>query len=66
MSGFDWPGLMRAGLGGLRLSPAQFWALSPAELLVMLGTDAGRAPLTRQRLAELAKRFPDISDEAEG
>ena len=27
--GFDWPGLMQAGLKGLRLTPDQFWRLTP-------------------------------------
>lgn len=56
----DWPGLLRAGLRDLRLTPAQFWALTPAELLIMLGRDAQQAPLDRAGLAELARRFPDI------
>jgi len=59
MSAFDWPGLLRVGLCGLRLSPERFWSLSPAELLLMLGVDAASAPLTRQRLGELAREFPD-------
>lgn len=56
----DWPGLMRAGLIGLRLKPHEFWALTPAELLMMLGLDGGEAPMARARLDELAARFPDI------
>lgn len=28
MSGLDWPGLMRAGLGRLGLTPKEFWALT--------------------------------------
>ncbi len=59
MSGFDWPALMRAGLHELRLEPARFWALTPVELLIMLGIEAGSAPVTRARLEELAARFPD-------
>jgi uncharacterized phage protein (TIGR02216 family) len=55
----DWPGLMRAGLQGLRLSPAEFWGLTPAELLMMLGVDPGQPPMGRARLADLAARFPD-------
>ncbi len=39
MSGFDWPGLMRAGIGALGLRPDQFWRLTPAELV----HDAGRS-----------------------
>jgi uncharacterized phage protein (TIGR02216 family) len=59
VSGLDWPGLMRAGLRGLGLTPEQFWRLTPVELLVMLGIEAGPAPFTRARLEELARAFPD-------
>lgn len=59
MKGFDWPLLMRAGLRGLGLRPAEFWALTPAELVVMLGGGDGAAPLSRSRLEELARAFPD-------
>ncbi|WP_083195104.1 rcc01693 family protein [Pararhodobacter sp. CCB-MM2] len=56
----DWPGLMRAGLHGLGLRPAEFWALTPAELMIMLGRDgAARPGLTRARLDALMGRFPD-------
>lgn len=57
--GLDWAGLMRAGMRGLRLRPDQFWALTPAELALMLGVEAGPPAMTRDRLAELAARFPD-------
>lgn len=57
--GFDWPGLMRAGLQGLGLTPAQFWALTPAELLTMLGEGPGAAPMGRAGLEALSARFPD-------
>ena len=56
---FDWPGLMRAGMLGLRLRPDQFWALTPAELLLMLGLDGARPPMARARLEELAAAYPD-------
>lgn len=60
MSGFDWPGLMRLGLRGLGLTPAEFWALTPAELRLMLGQEGGGAqPLSRARLMELTAAFPD-------
>ncbi|SMX42040.1 rcc01693 family protein [Actibacterium lipolyticum] len=62
MARFDWPGLMRAGLLGLRLRPAEFWALTPAELLLMLGQGSGPAPLSRARLDELARAFPDKTE----
>ncbi|KAA9009038.1 rcc01693 family protein [Histidinibacterium aquaticum] len=60
MSGLDWPGLMRAGLHRLGLRPAEFWALTPAELVMMLGLDPGReAVMGRARLEELTRQFPD-------
>ncbi|WP_460273367.1 rcc01693 family protein [Celeribacter sp. ULVN23_4] len=57
--GFEWPALMRLGIKGLGLKPAEFWALTPAELLLMLGAGSGTAPMGRARLEELAKAFPD-------
>ncbi|WP_120500963.1 rcc01693 family protein [Roseovarius sp. EL26] len=59
MAGFDWPVLMQAGLRGLRLSPAEFWALTPAELQLMLGAGDGAAPLRRAGLDALLQRYPD-------
>lgn len=55
----DWAGLLRRGLIELRLKPAEFWALTPVELMVMLGVEQAEAPLTRARLAEMAAAFPD-------
>lgn len=63
MTGFAWGKLMRAGIRGLRLTPQQFWALTPAELALLLGQDAGDTPLTRDRLEALARAFPDRTDE---
>ena len=63
MSGIDWPGLIRAGLHGLGLEPTVFWRLTPAELRIMLGAEAGAPPLTRARLAELVAAYPDIGRE---
>ena len=57
--GIDWAGLMRAGLGTLGLAPDAFWRLTPVELRIMLGVDAAASPLTRARLDELARAFPD-------
>ncbi|AXC50154.1 phage tail assembly chaperone [Paracoccus suum] len=65
--GLDWPGLMRAGIQGLGLKPREFWALTPAELALMLGLDltgGGGGPMNRVRLAELAARFPDAPEGA--
>lgn len=57
--GFDWPGLMRLGLGKLGLRPDQFWALTPIELAVMAGLEGQPATCLRSRLEELARAFPD-------
>ena len=57
--GFDWPALMRAGLQGLRLRPDDFWALTPAELMLMLGEPAGGVPMGREGLQSLMASFPD-------
>ena len=62
--GLDWPGLMKVGmgparLGGLGLTPAAFWAPTPAELALMLGIEGGGGAMTRDRLAELVARYPD-------
>lgn len=55
----DWPGLLRAGLAELRLLPRDFWALTPAELRLMLGRSLTAPPITRTRLEELAALYPD-------
>ena len=59
MTGFDWPVLMRAGMRGLGLRPNDFWALTPAELRLLLGEDSGAKPMGRARLSELMSAFPD-------
>jgi uncharacterized phage protein (TIGR02216 family) len=59
MTGFDWPKLMQAGLCGLRLHPKDFWELTPAELMLMLGSEGGSMPLSRSRLDELLDAYPD-------
>lgn len=59
MVGLDWPGLMQAGLQVLRLTPADFWRLTPIELKLMLGAE-GRGPgMTRGQLEALTAAFPD-------
>lgn len=64
MSGrFDWPALMRAGMQGLGLKPAEFWALTPMELRLMLGERQGVAPMARAGLEALVRAFPDSQGE---
>lgn len=50
---------MRVGLHDLRLRPADFWSLTPAELRVMLGASAQNAPLLRDGLEALMALYPD-------
>lgn len=57
--GFDWPALMRAGLHGLGLKPDEFWALTPAELQLMLGSNPAHAPMLSDGLAALMAAYPD-------
>lgn len=58
----DWAALMRAGLQGLGLSPDVFWALTPAELRVMLGADDATRPMLGEGLAALMAAWPDETD----
>lgn len=53
--------MMRAGLAGLRLRPDQFWALTPAELALMLGLGPQVPRMSRGRLAELEQAYPDAA-----
>lgn len=58
MSRFAWADLLRAGCA-LGMMPRDVWALTPAELAFLLGKEGSAAPLSRQRLEELAAAFPD-------
>lgn len=51
---------MAAGLGLLRLSPADFWAMTPRELAAATGHRAEPGAPDRAALAALIKRFPDM------
>jgi uncharacterized phage protein (TIGR02216 family) len=66
MTRLDWPGLMRAGIGGLGLRPAEFWSLTPAELALLLGIEAKGGAMGRHGLEALMERFPDASTEGDG
>lgn len=58
----DWPGLMRLGLGVLRLDPDVFWSMTPAEFRYAL-EGAGVVPegggMARSTLDTLMAAFPD-------
>lgn len=57
----DWAGLMRVGLGVLRLPPDAFWAMTPREFAAAVTAfDGPRAsPMTRAALEALRARYPD-------
>lgn len=63
VTGLDWPALMRAGLRGLRLTPEQFWSLTPHELGILLGLEDNPMAMNRDQLSALMARFPDMNDE---
>jgi uncharacterized phage protein (TIGR02216 family) len=54
---------MAAGLGLLRLRPADFWSMTPRELEAalrgLLGPAHANDPLRRAALAQLMTRYPD-------
>ena len=59
---------MHAGFAGLKLSPRQFWSLTPRELQAALQPPHGAtatAPV-RSELAALLKRFPDGQEASDG
>ncbi|MEM1307266.1 MAG: phage tail assembly chaperone [Pseudomonadota bacterium] len=59
---------MQLGLGVLRLSPRDFWAMTPRELTAAAGlsqpTSAGR--LGRSDLARLMQAYPDATSKHAG
>ncbi len=69
MSAVDWAGLMRMGLGELRLTPEAFWSMTPRELDAAAAPWRRRAPrpMSRDALEALRARFPDAGgDEKQG
>ena len=60
MKPFPWAQAIGFGLGILRLSPEQFWRMTPRELSFAIEAVRGRsAPLDRGSFGDLMKRFPD-------
>jgi uncharacterized phage protein (TIGR02216 family) len=57
---FPWKQAIGVGLGVLRLSPEQFWRMTPRELAYAIEAVTGRAaPLPRGTMMELMMRYPD-------
>ncbi|MBX3575850.1 MAG: phage tail assembly chaperone [Rhizobiaceae bacterium] len=51
---------MRVGLGVLKLSPDQFWAMTPREFAAAAGAFAqGAGPPGRSDLERMMQMFPD-------
>jgi uncharacterized phage protein (TIGR02216 family) len=60
MQPFPWKQAIGFGLGVLRLSPEQFWRMTPRELAYAIEAVRGRiAPLDRAGLQQLMTRYPD-------
>ena len=62
MKPFPWAEAMRFGFGVLRLSPTEFWGLTPRELAAAFEAASGnRRPQApdRSELAALMAAFPD-------
>jgi uncharacterized phage protein (TIGR02216 family) len=60
MQPFPWKQAIGFGLGVLRLSPQQFWSMTPRELACAIEAVTGRgAPIERNMLEELMQRYPD-------
>jgi uncharacterized phage protein (TIGR02216 family) len=60
---FPWPQALAVGLGVLRLSPEQFWKMTPRELAAALrGLYGGTTPLDHATFDALRARFPDRTE----
>lgn len=60
MTPFPWKQAIGFGLGVLKLSPAQFWRMTPRELAYAIEAVRGSsAPMNRATMTELMKRYPD-------
>ena len=57
--------MMRAGMLGMRLSPHDFWLLTPAELRLILGHDAGQSAMGRAGLDALMQAYPDKTGDSD-
>jgi len=64
---FPWEETMRIGLGVLRLSPDDFWSMTPREFAAAAGTLATRGrPPARADLDRMMQAFPDRTETRHG
>jgi uncharacterized phage protein (TIGR02216 family) len=57
---FPWKAAIGFGLGVLKLSPEQFWRMTPRELAYAIEAATGRSvPLNRTDLTALMRKYPD-------
>ncbi len=60
---FPWESAMKFGLGVLKLSPLEFWAMTPRELQAAYSAHAQtsnlQTPIARPKFENLMKKFPD-------
>jgi uncharacterized phage protein (TIGR02216 family) len=63
---FPWAQVLAIGLGVLRLSPDQFWSMTPREFAAALRGLYGERtpPLDRASFQSLVDRFPDQPKDA--
>jgi uncharacterized phage protein (TIGR02216 family) len=60
MTPYPWTQAIDFGLGVLRLSPEQFWRMTPRELAYAIEAVMGHnMSLDRSAFTELMKRYPD-------
>ena len=61
MTPFPWKQAIGFAFSVLRLTPEQFWRMTPRELSHAIEAVSGRsAPLDRGILTQLMKRYPDV------
>jgi uncharacterized phage protein (TIGR02216 family) len=60
MQPFPWNDAIGFGLGVLKLSPEQFWRMTPRELALTIEAVRGRSsPLDRRSFEQLMVDYPD-------
>ncbi len=60
MKPFPWDEAIGFGIGMLRLSPKDFWAMTPRELALAIKAVTGTVqPMQRQDFSDLMTRYPD-------